>query len=241
MNLGLLAALAAIAFLYASVGHGGASGYLALLALMGHTQAEIRPSALVLNLFVSGVATVQFARAGHFRWHLFWPFAATSIPLAWLGATITLDPLLYKRALALCLLVAVARLLGLSGKGHADARPLPLAAALGIGAVLGMVSGMIGIGGGILLSPLLLVFGWANAKETAAVSAPFILVNSAAGLIGALGQGEAVSDEMLHWVAVALVGGALGSYVGARLLNDLWLRRTLGAVLLFASIKLMLP
>lgn len=241
MNIGLLAALAAIAFLYASVGHGGASGYLALLALMGHAQEEIRPSALVLNLFVSVVATMQFAGAGHFRWRLFWPFAATSIPLAWLGANITLDPLMYKRALALCLLVAVARLLGLGGTRQAGTRPLPVAVALGIGAVLGLVSGMIGIGGGILLSPLLLVFGWANAKETAAVSAPFILVNSAAGLIGALGQGEMVNDEMLQWIMVAVAGGTLGSYIGARLLNDLWLRRTLGVVLLFASIKLMLP
>jgi uncharacterized membrane protein YfcA len=236
-----LLAFAVVALLYAMVGHGGASGYLALGALMGLPQQEMRVPALLMNLVVSAIAFVQFRRAGHFRWGLLWPFALTSVPLAWLGSQVVLDPLIYKRMLALCLLVAVARLFGLFGGRGEHMRTLSLPLALVIGAVLGYLSGVIGIGGGILLSPVLLLLRWADARTTAAVSAPFILVNSAAGLFGAVGQGESLHQDTGMWMIAALGGGLVGAWVGARQLTEQWLRRALGGVLLFASIKLMLP
>lgn len=231
--------LALIAFLYASVGHGGASGYLAAMTLLGFTNDVMRPTALVLNLFVSAVAFIQFARAGHFRWRVFWPFAITSIPFAWLGARIELDPTLYKQILAVCLLVAVARLFGLFGTGKQETRFPPVVLAMAIGAALGLLSGMIGIGGGILLSPLLLICGWSTVKESAGVSAAFIFVNSVAGII-ALGS-TAVVMTMDHgiWIAAALAGGLLGAYIGAKHYSPLRLKQVLGAVLLLASVKLL--
>lgn len=232
--------LALVAFLYASVGHGGASGYIAVMTLLGFAPEVVRPTALTLNLFVSAMAFAQFTRAGHFRWRLFWPFAAASMPMAWMGARIHLDVVVYKRILAVCLLIAVGRLLGFFGGGDERKAPPALAVALAIGAVLGLISGMIGIGGGILLSPLLLVFGWSTAKESAAVSAAFIFVNSAAGLVSlAFAKGLGFfGNEHLIWISAALVGGSLGAYVGARHFSQLRLRQVLGAVLLFASFKL---
>lgn len=235
----LLVLLAFVAITYAMVGHGGASGYLALMALWGFPQEVMRPSALVLNLFVSAIGFVQFARAGHFRWHLFWPFAVTSVPMAWLGAQVVLDAALYKKVLAGCLLIAVARMLGLFGKGTATDRPLYLPVALLAGAVLGFFSGMIGIGGGILLSPLFLLAGWGDAKVTAAISAAFILVNSTSGLAGALGRGETLDPTMWPLIVVAVLGALLGGWIGARRLPELRLRQALGAVLLLACAKLM--
>ena len=233
--------IAVVAFAYAMVGHGGASGYLALMALAGTTIAVMRPTALMLNLFVSAIAFAQYARAGHFLWKTFWPFAVLSVPMAWAGAQVVLDPAIYKGVLAFCLLFAVARLFGLFGQSEAAQRPAPLFAALCIGATLGLLSGMIGIGGGILLSPILMLCRWADAKATAATSALFILVNSAAGIMGVLSVGEVLRSEMLPWVLATIGGGALGSWVDASRLPELRLRQALGLVLLFASIKLMLP
>lgn len=229
--------LALIALLYASVGHGGASGYLAVLALLGFTSDVTRPTALVLNLFVSAVAFMQFARAGHFRWPLFWPFALASVPFAWIGAQVDLDPLWYKRLLALCLLAAVARLFGLFGQGNVERSTPTVPVSLFIGAGLGLLSGMIGIGGGILLSPLLLLLGWSTAKESAAVSAAFIFVNSAAGVFG-LGSAMVLGPQQFGWIAAALLGGLVGAYIGARRFREVRLKQVLGVVLLLASVKL---
>ncbi len=237
----LIVLIAFVAFAYAMVGHGGASGYLALMALAGMSVVVMRPTALVLNLFVSAISFTQYARAGHFKWSTFWPFALLSMPAAWFGAHVVLDPLIYKRILAVCLLFAVARLFGLLGKGKDGFVPIPLALGLVIGVVLGFVSGMIGIGGGILLSPVLLLLNWADMKTTAATSALFIFVNSAAGFAGAFGNGETLSTEMIPWIIAAVLGGLLGSWIGAKRLNELRLKHALGVVLLFASVKLMLP
>lgn len=237
----LIVLIAFVAFAYAMVGHGGASGYLALMALAGMSVVVMRPSALVLNLFVSAISFTQYARGGHFRWRVFWPFAVASMPAAWLGAQMQLDPLVYKRILAVCLLFAVARMFGLFGKGRENLVPVPIVAALVIGAVLGFVSGMIGIGGGVLLSPMLMLLNWADMKTTAATSALFIFVNSAAGLAGAIGNGETLSTNMLPWIAAAVAGGLLGGWIGAKRLNELRLKQALGIVLLFASVKLMMP
>jgi len=233
--------IALVAFAYAMVGHGGASGYLALMALAGIGIAVARPSALLINLVVSGIAFAQYARAGHFRWALFWPFAIASVPLAWIGAHISIDPLHYKRLLALCLLFAVLRLFGAFGPQRGDVVPVPIWAALIIGAALGFVSGLIGIGGGILLSPVLLLMRWADTRTTACVSALFILVNSAAGLLGIEHLPGMIDQRVMIWSAVALAAGLVGSNIGARRLPPLRLRQALGGVLLFASIKLWWP
>ncbi|MFZ1688643.1 MAG: sulfite exporter TauE/SafE family protein [Flavobacteriales bacterium] len=233
--------IALVACMYAMVGHGGASGYLALMAIAGVATSTMRPSALILNLCVSAIAFAQFARAGHFKWNLFWPFAVLSVPCAWLGSQIVLDPLIYKRVLSVCLLVAVARLFGFFGRPTTASRTVPLALALVIGAALGVVSGMIGIGGGILLSPIILLMGWAEVKSTAAVSALFIFVNSLSGLIGLAGDGLVLDPHTWWWIIAAVGGGSLGSWVGAWRMPDPRLRQALGVVLLFASIKLFFP
>jgi uncharacterized membrane protein YfcA len=238
--LALALLLLAVAFLYASVGHGGASGYIAVMTLLGFAPDVVRPTALLLNLFVSGVAFAQFARAGHFRWPLLRPFVLASVPAAAIGARIHLDGPVYARVLAVCLVVAVARLLGVFGGARPVRRAPHPATALAIGAVLGLVSGMIGIGGGILLSPLLLLCGWADPKESAAVSAAFILVNSAAGLLSlAAVQGPAfLAPAHTLWIVAALVGGAIGAHVGARRMGAPRLRQVMGLVLLLAAVKL---
>lgn len=237
----LIALITGVAFAYAMVGHGGASGYLALLAIVGMSVPMAKSSALIINLFVSGIAFAQYARAGHFRWPVFWPFAAASVPMAWIGAGIRIDPLLYKRILAVCLLLAVLRLFGVFGAGGKAERNAPLPIALLIGAALGLVSGLIGIGGGILLSPVMLLLRYADTKVTACTSALFILVNSAAGLAGTEELGSVLTPTLAIWVCAALLGGLLGAYIGAVRLAPVRLRQALGAVLLLACVKLWMP
>ncbi len=236
-----LGLIAVVAFAYAMVGHGGASGYLALMALAGIPLIVARPSALMINLVVSGIAFAQYARADHFRWQLFWPFALASVPMAWLGAQVGIDPLMYKRILAVCLLLAVVRLLGFFGTNGTVERQVPLVLALVIGAALGFISGLISIGGGILLSPVLLLMRWADTKVTACTSALFILVNSAAGLAGTPDLAAVIDVQLLSWVAVALCAGLAGAYIGARRIQPPRLRQALGVVLLFACVKLWWP
>ncbi len=236
-----LGLIAVVAFAYAMVGHGGASGYLALMALVGIPLVVAQASALMINLVVSGIAFAQYARAGHFRWPLFWPFAVTSIPMAWFGRRIELDEMVYKRILAVCLLLAVVRLLGFFGTNNKAERHAPLAAALMIGASLGFIAGLISIGGGILLSPVLLLMRWADTKVTACTSALFILANSAAGLVATENLAGVVDTRLLTWVAVALCAGLVGAHLGAQRLQPPRLRQALGIVLLFACVKLWWP
>jgi uncharacterized protein len=237
----ILLLVATVAFAYAMVGHGGASGYLALMGVLGFAPEVMRPTALILNICVSLVAFVQFRAAGHFRWKLFWPFALASVPFAFMGGRIGLDPLWYKRALALCIIMAALRLFGLFGQGQRTVREVPLSVALVVGAMIGAASGLLGIGGGILLSPVLLLCAWADAKEAAAVSALFIFVNSIAGLAGMSVRSLPLDQDMLIWSAAAVLGGLLGSYIGARTAPEPRLRQALGAVLLLASVKLWWP
>jgi uncharacterized membrane protein YfcA len=232
----------AAAFLYASVGHAGASGYLAAMALMGLPAAQMRPSALLLNILVATIATISFARAGWFSWRLFWPFAVISVPMAFVGGGLTLPGRSYKVAVGAVLLFAAARLLAgkLPERGTAPA-PLPsLLLALVAGAGIGFLSGLTGVGGGIFLSPLLLFLGWAGMRETAGVSAAFILVNSVAGLIGAAPQLSALPAGLPLWAAAALLGGWAGAYYGSRRLAPGGLRKVLGVVLIVAGLKMML-
>ena len=178
----LLILLGGMAFLYASVGHGGASGYLAVLAIFAVAPAVMKQTALVLNLGVSLLAFYQFYRQKYFRFELFWPFALTSVPMSYLGAQFVLSDANYKRILGVCLVIAIFRMLATFKSDQL--RPISLSLALFFGAIIGLFSGMIGIGGGILLSPLLLLMRWASLKQAAAISSLFIFVNSVAGLFG---------------------------------------------------------
>ncbi|MBW7892203.1 MAG: sulfite exporter TauE/SafE family protein [Chitinophagaceae bacterium] len=228
-----------VAMLYASVGHGGASGYLALMAFFSFAPATMRPTALVLNIFVSFIAFTQYYRGGHFRWRLFWPFAIASIPAAFLGGLITIDARLYKIILGTLLLFPVIRLGGFKLEESDGDKEQSIAGSLLIGGAIGLLSGMIGIGGGIILSPAVLLLHWANMKQTAAISALFILVNSIAGLAGLFIRGFDFDPAMVWMIVVALAGGLTGSYLGAIKAKGLLLKRVLAFVLLIASIKLL--
>ena len=236
----LAGAIFVAAILYASVGHAGASGYLAVMALAGLAPEVMKPTALVLNVLVASIASVKFHRAGHFRWHLFWPFALTSVPLAAVGGALQLPGHIYRPVVGLVLLVAAARFL-MTKHGSVDRkRPMPNALALALGAAIGFLSGLTGVGGGIFLSPLLLVGRWADTRETAAVSALFILVNSLAGLAGHSASLGYVPGAAVWWGLAAIAGGSLGAELGSRRVNTVWLRRLLGVVLVMAGLKLII-
>ena len=228
-----------IAFLYASVGHGGASGYLALMALYSISPAVMKPTALMLNLFVSVVAFAQFYRGGHFRKDLFWPLALCSVPFAFMGGLLSIDAAVYKTVLGILLMITVVRFLFFSNFKNKELRQPNKVAAGAIGGVIGFLSGLIGIGGGIILSPILLLLKWSDMKQTAAISALFIFVNSLSGLMGQLYTGIEFSADMVIYVAVAFVGGLAGAYVGSLKLKAVALKNVLALVLIVAAWKLL--
>ena len=237
MEITIIICIIFIAFLYSSIGHGGASGYLGLMALIGIAPDFMRSSALLLNLFVSIIAFYAYYRAGYFRWKLFYPFALSSVPMAFIGARIEIDPKVYHVILGILLIIAAVRIVYRPTSKKPSRKP-SLLWALIIGAVLGFFSGMIGIGGGIILSPLLLLLGWANIKETAAVSALFIFINSLSGLAGTWQSGIMLPSEIYFWVIAGIIGGLAGSYAGSFRFSFSWARYILSVVLLIASLKL---
>ena len=232
----LILLLAIMAFLYASVGHGGASGYLAIMAIFAIAPPVMRQTALLLNLGVSLMSFIAFYRQGYFKWNLFWPFALGSIPAAFLGARIPLTDSTYKQILGACLFLAVIRMV----VTLKESEPRKLNLGLGVlsGSVIGLLSGMIGIGGGIILSPLLLLFRWASLKEAAAVSALFIFVNSVSGLAGLKTWIPMDQSQMMYWLAASLVGGFLGARWGAAIASNVKVKWILALVLIIASLKL---
>ena len=234
----ILVAIFLVAVLYSSVGHGGASGYLAVMALAGVMPEVTRPTALILNVFVATIAAVQFYRAGHFSWRTFLPFAAASIPLAFIGGTITLPANVYKGILGAVLIFAAVRLAWKFGGGVPETREPNVWIALAVGAVIGLLSGLVGVGGGIFLTPVLLLMNWSEAKTAAGISAMFILVNSVAGLLGNHEQARQLAPDVWLWIAAAAAGGIFGSMLGAKRFDSLTLRRVLAAVLLIAGAKL---
>lgn len=236
-DLSFLILLGIIAFLYASVGHGGASGYLALMALFSIQPSMMKSSALILNIFVSIVSFIQFYRAGHFRWKLFYPLAMASIPMAFIGGMLPISDSLYKKLLAICLILAILRILFKPQEGTAT-KEASFAGSLLMGAIIGLLSGMLGIGGGIILSPILILLNWANLKQTAAISALFIFVNSLAGFAGLLSKGFTPNSQIYLWLVIAFAGGLLGSYFGSRKFNVPTLRYTLAGGLVIACLKL---
>jgi len=232
--------LFAVAFLYASVGHGGASGYLALMALFGMAPSFMKPTALLLNLFVSLSAFILFYRGGHFKWKLFLPFALASIPMSFVGGIIALDADVYKKLLGLLLLIPVARMFFFPNAVETELKKENVGLSIIIGGSIGFLSGLIGIGGGIILSPILLMMRWTNQKQTAAISALFIFVNSLSGLAGQLSNGLELQSGMMSYVAVAFCGGIIGGWLGAGKFNQQILKYLLAIVLLVASLKLLL-
>ena len=229
-----------VAFLYSSVGHGGASGYLALMAVFSFPSDMMKQTALLLNLFVAGIAFYQYYKGGYFNRSLFLFFALGSVPAAFIGGLWSLDPWLYKKILGFILFFAIARML--FKKESTQQKNKQVAAPIGliIGIVIGLFSGLIGIGGGIILTPVILLFHWGTMKEAAAVSALFIWVNSASGLFGQLSSGVNLTTNAFVLVGLALVGGILGSYYGSQRWNNRRIEYFLALVLTSAGIKLIL-
>ena len=228
-----------VALLYASVGHGGASGYLALMALYGFAPDVMKPTALILNLFVSLSSFILFYKGGHFKWKIFLPFIITSIPLSFIGGAMSLDAQVYKKILGVLLLIPVARFFLYPNTADKDLKATHIGISLLVGGTIGFLSGLIGIGGGILLSPFLLLANWTNQKQTAAISAVFIFVNSVAGLAGQISKGYRADLQIVNFIAIAFVGGLIGAWMGSLRLNQQVLKTTLAIVLLLASIKLL--
>lgn len=234
----------AASILYSSVGHGGASGYLAAMGLFGVAPAIMRPTALVMNIAVASISLYKFSRANGFHWRLFWPFAATAVPMAYVGGRIQL-PIVWFGVLVGCvLLFSAIRLLIetliADKKPRAIRGPPPVVLALILGAAIGLLSGLTGVGGGIFLSPLLVLAGWATVRDSAAPTAAFVLANSISGLLGLLSRQPALPDALPYWVAAVIVGGLIGATYGARRLGNRAMRQALAAVLVIAGAKMIL-
>lgn len=236
----LLFLLAIVAFLYSSVGHGGASGYLAVMAMVGVAPIMMKQSALVMNLAVSLFSFIGFYKAGYFRLKLFVPFVIASIPMAFLGGTMTLPDSIYKKILAVCVFISIIRLLYQFEENKEPNREIPLWAGLLSGGTIGILSGLLGIGGGIILSPLMLIMRWSKLKETAAVSALFIFVNSLSGLYGQIQKGGFnLTSDLQAAVIATVIGGLLGSYFGSQKFNSKTLKYLLALGLTIAGLKLL--
>ncbi len=229
----------AVAFLYSSVGHAGASGYIAVMSLLGLAPTVIKPTALVLNIIVATIGTIQFYRAGHFSWDLFWPFALLAIPAAFVGGYVHLPTHVFQILVGIVLLFSALRFLMTSQPDEVRSQP-GKPASLAIGAGLGLLSGLTGTGGGIFLTPLLLFKRWTKVKTAAAVSAAFILANSISGLLGNFTSTRNLPALALQLGIAAILGGTAGSYLGSRRLPQTAIKRLLAVVLLIAGTKLIL-
>ena len=237
----LAIAFFAAAVLYASVGHAGASAYLAAMALVGIAPATMRPTALALNILVASIVTVRFQLAGQLRWRAVAPFLIGSVPLAFVGGFLTLPPGIYKPLAGVVLLVAAARLFTTARREAATEEPEPRVAtlpAIASGAAIGFVSGLVGTGGGIFLTPLLLFVRWSGARAAAGMSSVFILGNSISGLAGNVAAVQGLPGPLPIWLAAVALGGLVGAELGARRLGTADLRRALAVVLVIASVKL---
>jgi uncharacterized membrane protein YfcA len=235
-------ALALVACLYAAVGHAGATGYIAVMGLAELDPQTIRPTALLLNVVVSTVATIQFTRAGHFRRQLLLPLTVTSVPAAALGGWLQLPTAAFDWLVGAVLLLAAAQVFRQSAtptQASFPNRAHPAQVLALLGSLLGLLSGLTGVGGGVFLTPTLLALNAAPVKQVAAVSAPFILVNSLAGLAGWLAAGNGLPAVGLPLLAGVLIGGIVGSQLGAFRLPPRELRLLMAVVLLVAGLKLL--
>lgn len=228
------------ALLYSSVGHAGASGYLAIMALFSMAPQTMKPTALVINILVAVIATIKFYWAGYFSWSIFWPFVITSIPFSFIGGYISLPSHLYRPVVGLVLLYAAYRLFRINYiNASVELKPVPVGIALICGAGIGLLSGLTGVGGGIFLTPLLLLMDWAGPRTASGVSAPFILANSIAGLFGNFSSIGALPNGILIWGIAAAIGGYIGAEYGSRQVNSIILKRLLAIVLVIAGLKML--
>lgn len=238
VTLALALCVFAAAALYSSVGHAGASAYIALMALFGVEAAVMRPTALALNVIVASLASFRFLKAGLFRWRALWPFLVTALPMAYVGGTIHLPSEVYRPLVGVVLWISAARLLWpkpLRVEGESSDPPLYLA--LPAGAAIGLLAGLTGTGGGIFLSPLLLFMAWAPTRHASGVAAVFVLANSVSGLAGQWTTLGSLPSELPLFAAAALAGGLIGTTLGIRL-PQMAILKLLGVVLLIAGAKL---
>ena len=233
----LTLAVLVIAFLYSSVGHAGASGYIAVMSLFSMAPIEIKPTALVLNILVASIGSWQFWRAGHFSWRLFWPFALLSIPFAFVGGYLNLPTHTFKILVGIVLLFSAARFL-IRPPAEQEPHPPSRHLSFGVGAGLGLLSGLTGTGGGIFLTPLVIFMRWARTKTASAVSALFILVNSTSGLLGNISATQSFPGFALPLAVAVVCGGTVGSYLGSRRFPHDTIKRLLAVVLIIAGLKL---
>ncbi|MBI2306649.1 MAG: sulfite exporter TauE/SafE family protein [Rhodocyclales bacterium] len=237
-GLPLAALILVAALLYSSVGHGGASGYLAAMALFGVAPAVMKPTALALNVLVSLIAMVRFYRVGAFSWRLFLPLIAASVPMAYLGGVLTLPAHLYRPVVGVVLLYAAWRFFVTARNAAYELAQPSLPVLVATGAALGFLSGLTGVGGGIFLSPLLLFLRWAPLKTISGISAAFIFANSIAGLAGVLTKGATLPPALPLWGAAAVIGGLVGAEYGSRRLGNSMIQKLLAAVLVIAGLKM---
>jgi uncharacterized membrane protein YfcA len=233
----LTLAVLVIAFLYSSVGHAGASGYIAVMSLFSMAPAEIKPTALVLNILVASISSWQFWYAGHFSWRLFWPFALLSIPCAFLGGYLDLPTQAFRILVGIVLLFSAVHLL-IRPRAEQESHPPSRSLSFGVGAGLGLLSGLTGTGGGIFLTPLVIFMRWARTKTASAVSALFILVNSTSGLLGNISATQSLPAFIFPLAVAVVCGGTAGSYLGSRRFPPAAIKRLLAAVLAIAGFKL---
>jgi hypothetical protein len=238
-DLGLALAVLVVALLYSAIGQAGASGYIAVMSLAGLSPDVIRPTALLLNVLVASLASLQFWRAGHFSWRLFWPFALLAVPMAFAGGALALPARAFRLIVGTLLLLSAARLLAQLPVG-AQEQPPSRGLACAVGAGVGLLAGLTGTGGGIFLSPLLVLRGWARAQRAAALTAVFVLLNSLAGLAGNIATAGELPALALPLAAAVIIGGFAGSWLGSRRLPSRALERLLALVLAIGGAKLVL-
>ncbi len=235
------AALLAIAFLYSSIGHGGASGYLTIMVLFSFSMNDMKINALVLNCFVSIISFLFFTKVRKINFNLFIPFAITSIPASFLGSYMVIDESIIKIVLGIILIFSIFYINGFVRKKEIEPKPIKESLALIIGFFIGLISGMIGIGGGIMLTPVLLILGWATVSEAASVSALFIFVNSVSGIFGYVIKGNSLEVVSFKMIPFAIIGGLLGAFLGSHYFSNRLLKTILSVVVLLASVKLIFP
>jgi uncharacterized membrane protein YfcA len=231
----------AAAVLYSSVGHAGASGYLAAMALFGLAPAEMKPAALALNVLVGGIGAWRYLRAGFFTARVFWPLVLASVPMAFIGGFLELPGEIYKPVVGIVLVYAAWRMFRGAPAAAQEAVHQPRTVWIVLsGGAIGLLSGLTGVGGGIFLSPLLIMLGWAGTRQVSGISAAFILLNSIAGLAGAMSRAPQLPDGIAWWAVAAVAGGLIGTELGTRRFGVVTLRRVLALVLVVAGVKMIL-
>lgn len=230
-----------IATLYSSVGHAGASGYLAVMALLSFAPETIKPTSLVLNVVVAGIAGWRYLRAGCFNWKVFWPVAVVALPLAFLGGRMELPARVFALAAGVFLIASGLLMAWRALRKPEDRvpRPMPLAVSLSVGAPIGFISGIIGVGGGIFLSPILIAGRWAALRHVSGIAALFIFINSLSGLAGRVSAGVEMHPFLPWWMMAVVAGGIIGSWLGVSRFGARAILAALFLVLMTAGVKLL--